>query len=297
MKRKLLTVALLFFCVQAFTQNQLKQLIKGEKGVSKHFVTLDDKTQIAFDPSRAENLFGLDPKSNLVLTGKEQDEIGRTHYRYYQTYQKIPIENTMYIVHAANDKLLGMSGVIVTDFSADMPQRAQAKISPQNAITAAVKYVGAKKYMWQDAFMEHRIKYELSDEKASYTPAAELVWYNAGDQVSSPELHLAFKVDVYAKQPLSRADYFIDAQTGEVLGKKDKLQHTDAVGTANTQYSGSKSIHSDKNGTTYRLRDITRGNGVLTFHGDRFSNLDIQVRPRTGRYWGRTNMQWMYIMA
>src|SRR5205085_6625587 len=164
---------------------------------------------------------------------------------------------------------LGMSGVIVTDFSADMPQKAMAKISMQNAIIAAVKFVGAKKYAWQDAVMEHRIKFELSDEKASYAPVAKLVWYNTGKQVNAPELRLAFKVDVYAKEPLSRAYYFIDAQTGEVLGKKDILQNTDAVGTANTEYSGSKSIHSDKfNTTTWRLRDITKGNGVLTFHGD-----------------------------
>src|SRR5205085_5738005 len=123
-------------------------------------------------------------------------QIGETHYRYYQTYLKIPVENTMYIVHTANDKLLGMSGVIVTDFSADMPQKAMAKISTQNAIIAAVKFVGAKKYAWQDAVMEHRIKFERSDEKASYAPVAKLVWYNTGKQVSAPELRLAFKVDV-----------------------------------------------------------------------------------------------------
>src|SRR5436853_2119329 len=102
MKRKLLTVAWLFFCVQAFTQNELKQIIKGEKGVSKHFVTLDNQMQVAFNPSQARSLFGLDAQSDLVLINKEQDQVGQTHYRYYQTYLKIPVENTMYIVHTAN---------------------------------------------------------------------------------------------------------------------------------------------------------------------------------------------------
>jgi Zn-dependent metalloprotease len=73
---------------------------------------------------------------------------------------------------------------------------------------------------------------------------------------------------------LSRADYFIDAQTGQVLGKKDKLHHSDATGAANTQYSGIQTIHSDLKGTKYRLWDLSRGNGILTLHGDKLTNLD-----------------------
>jgi Zn-dependent metalloprotease len=275
MKKNFLITVLLLSCLQAFTQNALKEMIKGLKGVSKHFVTLDEKTQLTFNPSQARDMFGLDPKSNLVLMDVIHDQIGQTHYRYYQTYQDIPIENTMYIVHTAHGKLLGMSGVIVTDFNADMSQRIASKVSTENAVNTAVKYVGAKKYMWQDASMEQRIKDQSSDNKASYAPVAKLVWYNSGEEVSSPDLHLAFKVDIYAKEPLSRADYFIDAQTGQVLGKKDKLHYTDATGTANTQYSGSETIHSDKIAATkYRLWDLTRGNGVITLHGDLLSNLD-----------------------
>lgn len=220
MKRSLLLTIFLLFCVYAFTQNSLNQIIKGPKGVSKHFVTLDEKTNFTFNPSQARSLFGLDAKSDLVLMNIIHDEIGQTHYRFYQTYQNIPVENTMYIVHTANGKLLGMSGAIVTDFNADMPQSSTAKINIKNAVDAAINYVGATKYMWQDAAMEQRLKDQSADKKASYAPAAKMVWYNAGDELSSPELHLAFKVDIYAKQPLSRADYFVDAQTGKVMGKK-----------------------------------------------------------------------------
>src|SRR6185312_1937451 len=64
-------------------------------------------------------------------------------------------------------------------------------------------------------------------------------------------------------------------QTGQLIGKKDKINSTDASGTANTQYSGSKTIHSDKTGTNkYRLWDLSRGNGVITLHGDKTSDLD-----------------------
>src|SRR5215471_19556056 len=122
MKKKLLFILLLLFCVQAFAQNHLKEIIRGEKGVSKHFVTLDENNRPAFNPSQARDQFGLDPASGLVLMNTTHDQLGQTHYRYYQTYQNIPVENTMYIVHTANAKLQGMSGVIVTDFNAGMQQ-------------------------------------------------------------------------------------------------------------------------------------------------------------------------------
>lgn len=275
MKKSLLITMFLLFCVYAFTQNSLNQIIKGPKGVSKHFVTLDEKTNFTFNPSQARSLFGLDAKSDLVLMNTIHDEIGQTHYRYYQTYQNIPIENTMYIVHTANGKLLGMSGAIVTDFNTNMSQSSTAKINIKNAVDAAINYVGATKYMWQDAAMEQRLKDLSADKKASYAPVAKMVWYNAGTELSSPELHLAFKVDIYAKQPLSRAYYFIDAQTGKVIGKKDRLHYSDTSGTANTQYSGSQIIHSDKvTATKYRLWDLSRGNGVITLRGDATSTLD-----------------------
>src|SRR5678815_770744 len=168
MKKNFLIITLLLFCVQVFAQTNLKQIIKGEKGVSKHFVTLDEKNRPAFDPSQARALFGLDPQSDLVLMNTAHDQVGQTHYGYYQTYQNIPVENTMYIAHTANSKLMGMSGVIVTDFRADMQQKAVPSITVKNAIDAAMQYVGAKKYVWQDAAMEQRLKSQTVNKNASY---------------------------------------------------------------------------------------------------------------------------------
>ena len=81
-------------------------------------------------------------------------------------------------------------------------------------------------------------------------------------------MRLCYKVDVYARQPLSRAYYFVDAITGNVIGKKDEIFYSDATGTAATAYSGSQTIHSDFNGGSYRLRDYTKGNGIITLHGE-----------------------------
>ena len=39
-------------------------------------------------------------------------------------------------------------------------------------------------------------------------------------------------------------------------------------GTAATYWSGSQTIHSDNTSSAYRLRDYSRGNGVITLHGE-----------------------------
>ena len=121
----------------------------------------------------------------------------------------------------------------------------------------------------------------------------------ADDESFNPaNLILAYKIDVYAHQPLSRANYYIDAQTGKVLGKNDIINTSDAVGTANTYWSGTQTIHSDLNGGTYRLRDLTKGNGVITLHGE--SGLRGNDYTSTSSNWNLTGFdqeQWMHTLA
>lgn len=268
MKRKILSLVLLSFIIlKAYPQNFVSQIIRGERGISKQLVSLSDNQPVAFN-GQVKELFGLNSNVDLILKKIEHDKLGFVHYRYYQTYRNIPIENAMYMVHARNGLIKSLGGSIVTDFDERMNERFVQKISAAQAVDIAVKYVGAKQYAWQDAGMERSLKEQTKNNKSSYLPKAGLVWYSPGKGINPRELRLCYKVDVYARQPLSRAFYFVDASTGQVLGKKDELFHSDAVGTANTAYSGTQTIHSDFNGTNYRLRDNTKGDGVITLHGE-----------------------------
>src|SRR5215471_12373492 len=105
MKNSVLTLICLALITQAIAQNQLSTLIRGSNGTSNKFVTLSPSQQTAFSASQAKSVFGLDQNSDLVLKSTETDQIGYIHYRYYQTYNSIPIENTMYIVHTKNTLL------------------------------------------------------------------------------------------------------------------------------------------------------------------------------------------------
>lgn len=274
MKKQILSLFLLALATQGFSQNNFRQAITGEKGVSNQFTLLQSSQQITFNAKSAASFFRLDPNSDLVLVRAETDKLGYVHYRYYQSYQGIPIENSMYIAHTKAGKIMSAGGAIITDFDPLMQQRSFARLSAKQAVDAAVNFVHAEKYMWQDPNMEQNIKEETGNANASYKPVATKVWYNSGDNISPREMRLAYKVDVYAMQPLSRAYYFVDAQTGKILGQKDQLHYSDVSGTGNTLYSGSQTIHSDSYSGSYRLRDYSRGNGVITKKGDVSGNPD-----------------------
>lgn len=248
----------------AAAQENLRSLIKGENGRSASNTRLSNDQQIMFAPSQAKLLFGMDANADLVLKRTETDQIGFTHYRFYQTWNNIPVENTMYIVHTKNGVLTGMSGSIVIDFDKQMEQRSLNTLTEKKAIDLAIKHVAAQKYAWQDADMQTGLKNQTGDMNATYAPTASLVWYSPGDEINPRQLRLCYKVDVYALQPLSRKYYFIDVQTKKIIGTKDELYYSDATGTAATAYSGSQTIHSDFTGSSYRLRDLTKGNGIIT---------------------------------
>lgn len=237
-------------------------ILGGERGMSKHFTTLDEPQQVAFSPSNARNTFGLDANSDLVLRNSETDNLGMIHYRYYQTYKGIPVENTMYIAHTKAGNLVAMSGSVVTDFDQQTANRSSS-FSSQQAIEKALNYVNAEKYAWQDGSFQERIKFRKGKD-ASYYPVPSKVWYSGEDEINPDNLKLAYKVDVYSLKPLDRKYVYIDAQSGQILGTSQVMKHSDATGAAATGYSGSKNIHSDFTGSAYRLRDYTKGKGVIT---------------------------------
>jgi len=268
MKKHLLVVALFLLAAITYGQVNLKSNIRGAKGISNYHVIIPANQKINFAASSAKSVFGIDANADLVLSKTEGDKLGYLHYRYYQTYRNIPVENSMYIVHTQNSLLKAMTGKIIVDFDPAIQKRSSAAISPARAVNIAVSAAGAQVYAWKDNYMEQSIKAQTGNRNASYAPVAKLVWYSPGGELNPRELRLAYKVDVYAIKPLSRANYFVDAITGRVIGKEDKIHFTDATGTAATYWSGNQTIHSDFTGSNYRLRDYTKGNGIITLHGE-----------------------------
>lgn len=266
-KNSLLSILALSFVAQvSFGQLNLSKQATSSDENNQLIIRLSSEEKQSFNPTKAEESLGLDNNTSFILLSKDDDAIG-VYYRYQQKINNVPVENSMLIAHTQNGLLNLLSGNIIKS-TESFNNRTTATISTNAAIQIATSLVHAKHYAWEN-------DQESNDEiRKANAPSAELVWFCSDNYLNPQNLVLAYKVVIYATEPLSRAAYYLDANSGALLGKKDMLYFVDAVGTATTVYSGTQNIHSDLNGTSYRLRDLTKGNGIITLHGETTAHAD-----------------------
>ena len=70
---------------------------------------------------------------------------------------------------------------------------------------------------WQIPSEEAHLKLELNDENASYFPQGELVYINPSLEYNANGFRLAYRFNIYAQEPMSRAEIYVDAVNGEII--------------------------------------------------------------------------------
>ncbi len=265
MKKILFTLTVITFTAGAFAQTALKTQ-KGKEGMYPSYIEFEKGQEPAYNKG---NVFvtgqkQAKPLNNSIFLHSIKDLKGVKHARYQQKYNNIPIEGAIYIMHVANGKVKSENGKWIESFSQKL--QAMPSIAKDAALSAAMADFGAKVYKWQLQEEEQFIKNETNNPNATFYPKTELVYYSGEEDIIPSNLRLAYKLDVYAAEPVNRRIYFIDALTGSVLGKRDLIHTTNTTGTAITSYSGTKPITTDSYSGSYRLREVGRGNGIQTFN-------------------------------
>ncbi|GAC1595640.1 MAG: M4 family metallopeptidase [Hymenobacter sp.] len=206
---------------------------------------------------------GLTTSDQMLPRSVETDQLGFTHQKFAQYYQGIRVEHADYTVHAKGGTVESLSG----DFEKVSGLTTTPVLSAETALIRALTSMGARKYMWQDAAEEAGLKRAENNPVATYRPQGELVIVRDARQGAElGPLVLAWKFNVYAQQPVSRAWIYVDARTGEVVLKDAIIKHTAATATFATAYSGSRSIADGTTTGGYYLRELTRGNGIETYN-------------------------------
>lgn len=229
-------------------------------------------------PWEAVNLLNKFTKSNqsgFVLYKQESDHIGWEHFRFRQMWGKYPMDESQVIVHTRNGLVESVNGEYFSGINCSLTPN----LSEVHALNAALSFMGAEKYMWEDAANEAFLKQEQTDPSASFYPKGELVIKAERNNLKQGYFHLCYKFNIYAELPLMRRNVYVDATTGEIVDDQE-LIHTGTVpGTAKTKYSGTQTILVDSmNNGLYRLRETSRGKGVETYNlktSTNFSNTDF----------------------
>ncbi|MBT3648198.1 MAG: PKD domain-containing protein [Flavobacteriales bacterium] len=194
------------------------------------------------------------------LIGTERDELGMFHYRYQQTSQSYPLTFGTWIVHTLNGEVVSMNGEVFDS----VPQFKPTK-SEEQALQLALSSIGADIYKWEIELEEQDIKVLMNDANATYFPKGELEIVNNDASLKEVNLNLTWKFNVYAHEPMSRREIYVDATTGDIIFENNLIHHADSNGQAVTGYLGVQPITTDWTGSNFRLRETGRGNGVRTF--------------------------------
>lgn len=197
------------------------------------------------------------------------DPLGQTHTRLQVLHDGHRIEFAGLILHEKGGKVLSFNGALpcATQLSG------RKQISLQDARELALTHVAARRYKWQSPADEAALQAQTGRVSASYFPTGELVYVPIGADFEQGAYRIAYRFDIYALEPLSRDWVYVDAETGGVLARHNRLHSYDVQGLALTGYNGNVPIIADRFATnSYRLHESGRGGGIQTLNCNQQQN-------------------------
>ena len=205
------------------------------------FVKLKPNVKVSEEISNAwlnTNILRSENGMEMRLYRKDSDKIGYKHLRYFQYYKGIPVEYSMYMVHAKDGYIVSANGEAYVNIKINT----RVSIAPEIAKQKAFKAFPAGRYIA-----------EGNDE------APQLFVLPLKDGVYS----LVYKVDVNTEEPLSRQWVYVNAENGAIVKTLNRLETYNVSATADTRYSGLKPIITDSiSASNYRLSETGRGAGT-----------------------------------
>ncbi len=268
---------LFLVCINIYAQEgdkNVKQKITDERGRTI-LTTFNEKS--TYKTTDSDQVFKdqlkLNPNSSFRKTTTENDKSGFVHEKYQLFHNNVKVEFATYTLHSNKGTLVSMAGEFYpTDNAITTPA-----LTNQEAFNKAITKIGANSYLWETPAEAAAFNYSK--------PMGELVLLPNSDNQT---LKLAYKFDVYATNPVSRGDIYIDAITGDVLFYNATIKHLGAfshgksgrnlnkkatnssaflvAANADTRYSGTQSIQTSLSGSSYILADASRGLGVSTYN-------------------------------
>lgn len=271
MKKTIYTTLASCFCSLFFAQQNVLHL----QGANVDFTskTTNLPLQVSFDETKhLSDVQFSDWMNQELIKDKRisfkslkisQDHLGFTHNRLQEYYQEYAIDGAVILTHSKNNEVKSFNG----DWFKDIKVSNAISISEKQALQYALTKVNAKKYKWENKSEETHMKEVLHNPNFTYAPIGELCIVATTDEKNKTTTYqYAYKFNIYAEEPLYRAYVYVDAASGKIIKEQNLICTVDAVGSANTKYSGTKPITTDSYSGSYRLRETGRGGGIETYN-------------------------------
>lgn len=207
---------------------------------------IDFKEGISIKPttlfSDFKNVFELKDGDQMKISKTEKDTLGFTHYRYQQYYKNLKVIDGEYAVHQErNGFVRSANGRVISGLNLGNV----ASVPEKNALDAAMRFMNAGKYLWQNPEMEKQLKLQEKNNNATYYPKGELVYAPGNDEenVDAQDYKLAWQFRIYSDDPKVAAKLvYVDALSGKVIRHTD-ISMTCSGGSGTSAYNGNVSIN------------------------------------------------------
>jgi bacillolysin len=186
--------------------------------------------------------FELDEsKSNITTQGEE-------HLTYNQYINGYKVEAMQVKLHYKQGKLYYING----EYLRDTILPSAVTLLSTNILTLAKNEIKAQKYVWED----QKFSDFFDDTTLTTTPQPQLVY-----SIIQSQPRLVYRIELFSTEPISRKAVYIDPSTGSVI-KTTELTCS-ATGTAETRYSGTRSIENEMSGSNYILQATNLSRGII----------------------------------
>ncbi|MFJ4676043.1 MULTISPECIES: M4 family metallopeptidase [unclassified Kitasatospora] len=225
-------------------------------------------------PAAAKAL-GLGAQEKLVVKDAVVDADGTRHFRYERTYNGLPVLGGDLVVHqAANGKVKSTDKAVSGSLA---PASLSPKLSAGQAAAKATGAVQATVGITADAD-----EAALTSVSGASGDAQLVVWAADG----APRLAYRTTVEgVRADGTPSHQVLVTDADSGALLSSHEQVQTSNATGTGNGVFVGNVSLTTTLSGSTYTLKDATRGGQYTTTLAGKTSGKGT-VYSKTSNTWG-----------
>lgn len=216
------------------------------------------KRPLAEEAALLKKILELGDNDQLKLV-RSREVNGIIHNKYDQYYKGIRVDYSQYMTHSVAGSIESING----SFTPIPEMSVSPAVTDAQSLATALKVVNARVYAWQDSSFVKNAR--AAGREASFEPKGELVIYGAETGVRD-SLLLAWKFEISAAEPLISDYVYINAQTGALIKKVSRICNTNAPGTVQTKYAGTRSITGDYTGTNYRLYENRNGTVIRTMN-------------------------------
>jgi len=219
----------------------IEQKLKADKRIGEFIVdpVLRTPSLINFQPAAnvpdansktvIQQLFNLTGKHELRLVASTEVKGNIKVDKYKSFFNGIKVEHSAYNVISKN-------GVVYSITAESYPLNDAFAIVPQlpfeTAKAKALDFVRATKYVWEALEEDKRLypgnvymQRQIEALRQTYLPKQELVI--AKDVYGTKGARLAYRLDIFAVQPLSHYVIYVDAINGKILLRDAVIKHVD----------------------------------------------------------------------